>query len=57
DLKDLSALIFAVPHREYLNNKLSDFKNMLLPNGCFIDVKSVFDPKDAKELELNYWRL
>jgi len=57
DLKDLSALILAVPHNEYLNNKLSDFKKMLLPNGCFIDVKSVFDPKDAKELHLNYWRL
>ncbi|MEN8211271.1 MAG: nucleotide sugar dehydrogenase [Thermodesulfobacteriota bacterium] len=57
DLKELSALILAVPHKEYLNNQLSDFKNMLLPNGCFIDVKSVFDPKDAKELELNYWRL
>jgi UDP-N-acetyl-D-galactosamine dehydrogenase len=57
DLNDLSALILAVPHKEYLNNQLSDFKNMLLPNGCFIDVKSVFDPKDANELELNYWRL
>ncbi len=57
DLKDLSALILAVPHKEYLGNKLSDLKNMLLPNGCFIDVKSVFDPKDAKKLELNYWRL
>ncbi len=57
DLNDLSALILAVPHKGYLNNKLSDFKKMLLPNGCFIDVKSVFDPKDAKELQLNYWRL
>jgi len=57
DLNDLSALILAVPHKAYLNNQLSDFKNMLLPNGCFIDVKSVFDPKDASNLELNYWRL
>ncbi len=57
DLNDLSALILAVPHKEYLNSQLADFKNMLLPNGCFIDVKSVFDPKQAKELELNYWRL
>lgn len=57
ELNDLSALVLAVPHKEYLNNQLADFKNMLLPNGCFIDVKSVFDPKQAKELELNYWRL
>ncbi len=57
DLKDLSALILAVPHKAYLDKKLSDFKNMLVPGGCFIDVKSVFDPEDAKELGLNYWRL
>ena len=57
DLKDLSALILAVPHKEYLNNKLSDFKKMLHPNGCLIDVKSVFDPEQAKEIKLNYWRL
>ncbi len=57
DLKDLSALILAVPHKEYLKNKLSDFKKMLLSNGCFIDVKSVFDPEQAKEIKLNYWRL
>jgi UDP-N-acetyl-D-galactosamine dehydrogenase len=57
DLKDLSALILAVPHKEYLDKTLSDFKNMLLPNGCLIDVKSVFEPKDAKKLGINFWRL
>ena len=57
DLKDLSALILAVPHKKYLTKELADFKKMLLPDGCFIDVKSVFDPKQAEELQLNYWRL
>ncbi|MCP3871653.1 MAG: nucleotide sugar dehydrogenase [Desulfobacteraceae bacterium] len=57
DLKDLSALILAVPHKEYLGNNLSQLKEMLVPKGCLIDVKSVFDPKEAKEIGLNYWRL
>ena len=57
DLKDLSALILAVPHKEYLAKNLSKFKDMLLPNGCLIDVKSVFDPQEVKELGINFWRL
>lgn len=57
ELKDLSALIIAVPHAQYLEKTLADLKTMLLPAGCIIDVKSVFDPEDAKELSLNFWRL
>ena len=57
DLKDLSALILAVPHKEYLEKNLSEFKDMLLPNGCLIDVKSIFDPEEAKEEKINFWRL
>ncbi len=57
ELKDLSALILAVPHKEYLQKNLSELKELLLPHGCLIDVKSVFDPEDAKEIGLNFWRL
>jgi UDP-N-acetyl-D-glucosamine/UDP-N-acetyl-D-galactosamine dehydrogenase len=57
DLKGLSAIILAVPHRAYLEKNLSEFKNMLLPGGCLIDVKSVFDPEEARELGINFWRL
>ncbi|OGR23001.1 MAG: GDP-mannose dehydrogenase [Desulfobacterales bacterium RIFOXYA12_FULL_46_15] len=57
DLKDLSALILAVPHKAYLAKRLSIFKDMLKPEGCLIDVKSVFDPIEAKELGINFWRL
>ncbi|MBU1193738.1 MAG: nucleotide sugar dehydrogenase [Proteobacteria bacterium] len=57
DLTDLSAIIFAVPHKPYLVHDLSVFKKMLRPQGCFIDVKSVFSPDQAKELNLNFWRL
>ena len=57
DLKDLSALILAVPHRAYLEHSLADLKTLLAPDGCFIDVKSVFDPAQAKSLGVNFWRL
>lgn len=57
DLQDLSALILAVSHNEYLEKTLADYKDMLKKDGCFIDVKSIFDPEQAKEIELNYWRL
>lgn len=57
DLKDLSALILAVPHKAYLGINLSEYKKMLVPGGCLIDVKSVFDPKEAKEAGINFWRL
>ncbi|WP_457551290.1 nucleotide sugar dehydrogenase [Desulfobacula sp.] len=57
DLKDLSALILAVPHKAYLEKTLDQFKDMLVPGGCLIDVKSVFDPKQVKEMGINFWRL
>jgi UDP-N-acetyl-D-galactosamine dehydrogenase len=57
DLKNLSAIILAVPHRAYLEKDLSEFKDMLVPKGCLIDVKSVFDPEYVRELGINFWRL
>ncbi len=57
ELKELSALIVAVPHKEYLSMPLSKLKSMLLPAGCLIDVKSIFDIKEAQRLNINFWRL
>jgi len=57
DLKDLSALIIAVPHRDYLNKKLSQLKELILPHGCIIDVKSSYDSDEAEDLGINFWRL
>jgi len=57
DLKDLSALILAVPHKAYLKKTISEFKSMLAPGGCLIDVKSVFDLEEVKESGVNFWRL
>ncbi len=57
ELNNLSAIIFAVAHKEYLTRKLSYFKQMLVPGGCMVDVKSAFDPLEAKELDIKFWRL
>lgn len=58
DFTDLSALIVAVPHKAYLEHSLSDFRAMLLPDGCLIDVKSIFDPDEVEQVGIqNFWRL
>ena len=57
DLKNLAALILAVPHRDYIEKSLLHYKSMLLPKGCLIDVKSVFNPEEAEKLDMNFWRL
>jgi UDP-N-acetyl-D-galactosamine dehydrogenase len=57
ELKDLDALILAVPHARYLEQSLAGYKKMLDPDGCMIDVKSVFEPDQAEELNLPFWRL
>ena len=57
DMSELSALIIAVPHAVYLKKALADFKSMLTAKGCVIDVKSIYDPDEAKALGLEFWRL
>jgi UDP-N-acetyl-D-glucosamine/UDP-N-acetyl-D-galactosamine dehydrogenase len=57
DLKDLAALILAVPHRDYIEKSLTQYKSMIMPKGCLIDVKSVFNSDEAESLDINFWRL
>jgi len=57
ELTDLSALIVAVPHRDYLGLSMDEIKAMLVPEGCLIDVKSILDADEARRLGLNFWRL
>jgi UDP-N-acetyl-D-galactosamine dehydrogenase len=57
EMKDLAALIFAVPHREYLARPLQDFTNRLVDGGCLIDVKSVLDVDEVWQSGVNFWRL
>jgi UDP-N-acetyl-D-galactosamine dehydrogenase len=57
DLKDLSALILAVPHKEYKEKQLSDFTSKLLKGGSIIDVKSMFDVTEIEKTKIDFFRL
>ena len=54
-LRDLDALVLAVPHRDFLNDKPALFAK-LKHNGILIDVKSALDPADVPS-HLTYWSL
>jgi UDP-N-acetyl-D-galactosamine dehydrogenase len=56
-LPKADALIVAVPHQEVLARSLIDFESKLNESGCFIDVKSQFDPKAIREAGFCVWRL
>jgi UDP-N-acetyl-D-galactosamine dehydrogenase len=56
-LPKADALVMAVPHKEVLARSLLDFQAKLNDNGCFIDVKSQFDPKAISEAGYCVWRL
>ncbi|HBC31520.1 MAG TPA: nucleotide sugar dehydrogenase [Clostridiales bacterium] len=58
DIKDMDALIFAVPHEEFKELKLEELKNLYSNhNHPLIDVKGIFDKKEAESMNYLYWRL
>ena len=58
ELSDLDALIFAVSHRDYLEDKAAIYAR-IRPGGVLIDVKSALDGKDPRLAErgIRYWSL
>lgn len=56
-LPKADAMIVAVPHKEVLALALADIQSKLNDGGCFIDVKSQFDPKALQEAGHCVWRL
>jgi UDP-N-acetyl-D-galactosamine dehydrogenase len=54
-LRDLDAMVLAVPHREYLGNE-KKLLAMLRPDGVLIDVRSALAPS-RMPAGLNYWSL
>ena len=51
------ALVVAVPHNHYLDMPISDLTGGLKKGGVFVDVKSIYDPKEITEAGYNLWRL
>jgi UDP-N-acetyl-D-galactosamine dehydrogenase len=57
EIKNLDALILAVPHRFYLDIPTEDIINKLAKPPLLIDVKSVIDREFLKEKAVQVWRL
>lgn len=79
-IKDVDAIIFAVPHDEFISVKLEDIKKLYnkrwngyssvmdevavaseiereKPKYVLIDVKGIFNKKEAENMNYLYWRL
>ena len=56
-LAQASAMIAAVPHREFLQKTGEQLLGLLVKNGCFIDVKSRFDAAMLRSSGIHVWRL
>lgn len=51
------AIIVAVAHRQFTDMPLTQFRSKITNKGCFIDVKSQFDPAVLRDAGFNVWRL
>jgi UDP-N-acetyl-D-galactosamine dehydrogenase len=59
EIKDMDAIIFAVPHHEFKDIQLSEIKQLykVKENSVLIDIKGMFDRKQALDMGFIYWRL
>ncbi len=57
EFKNLSALIIAVPHKEFREQALEYFTKTLVKDGCLIDVKSMLGIAALEDDTINFWRL
>ena len=55
--RSAEAIISAVSHQALLARPLADLRTKVVDNGCFIDIKSHFDPRPLTEDGLHVWRL
>lgn len=55
DFSNLDALIFAVPHREYVSWSAGEYRKMMKSAGVFVDVKAIFHPSCFRND--TYWSL
>ena len=57
ELKELGALILAVPHRVYKDRPVGYFAERLISKGCLIDVKCMMDLEEVRATGVKFWRL
>ena len=58
DVNDVDAVIFAVPHEKFKDITLGDLKKIYRDDKLvLIDIKGMFNKKEAEDLNYLYWRL
>lgn len=58
DVTDMDVVIFAIPHEKFKNISLKDLSKIYKDNKLvLIDIKGMFDKKEAEDLNYLYWRL
>jgi UDP-N-acetyl-D-glucosamine/UDP-N-acetyl-D-galactosamine dehydrogenase len=57
EMEGLDALVVAVSHSFYGEQGVDKVAGKVVPGGCLIDVKSMFDPVDVASYDLSFWRL
>lgn len=58
DVTNVDAVIFAVPHEKFKNISLKDLKKIYKDDKLvLIDIKGMFNKKEAEDLNYLYWRL
>ena len=57
ELRELGAVILAVPHKAYKDIPVNELAGMLDGNSCLIDVKSILDVDEVAKTGVSFWRL
>ena len=58
DVADVDAVIFVVPHEKFKNISLKDLRKIYKDDKLvLIDIKGIFNRKEAEDLNYLYWRL
>lgn len=57
DLKEAHAVVFAVPHEEYLDRGFAGLRELVVDDGVIIDVKSALKREEVAQTNLSLWRL
>lgn len=56
DLSDLSAIVMAVSHDQFINIPKKEYQQKLVKNGVIIDVKAVLPTEEFKSIGIDIWR-
>jgi len=57
ELPRAEAIVVAVVHQQFIERPLLSYREKVINNGCFIDVKAQFNCEELREAGMQVWRL